>query len=95
MPSNKTECLGDYSFEKIAFYARKRFIEGCNTIELMEAASSDREREQIALVSLLDVKDDEVRDLRLSCRYAGQCKVTDCRDRLKRLLEAELGKYPN
>jgi hypothetical protein len=88
-------CLGNYNFDKIAFFAKKRFVEGWDTIELMEAATSEREKEEIALVSFLDLEDDEIRDLQLCCRHAGHCEVMDCRDRLKKLIEAELGKYPN
>jgi hypothetical protein len=88
-------CLGNYNFDKIAFFARKRFVEGCNTMDLMSAARSEREKQEIALVSLLDVEDDKIRDLELCCKYAGRCKVMDCRERLKKLIEGELGNYPN
>ena len=82
-------CLGNYDFEQIAFFARKRFIEGYNTVALLEQAKSEREKEEIALVCLLDVEDDQIRDLRLSCRHAVQCKVMDCRDRLKKMIEED------
>lgn len=85
-------CLGNYDFDHIAAFAKKRFIEGCETVELLEQAASDCEKEEIALVSLLDVEDDKIRDLKLSCRHDGQCKVMDCRDRLKRMLEKELAR---
>jgi hypothetical protein len=88
-------CLGNYNFDNIAFFAKKRFVEGWNTIELMEAATSEREKEEIALVSLLDLEDDKIRDLQLCCKYAGPCKVIDCRDRLKKMIEGELGQYAN
>jgi hypothetical protein len=83
-------CLGDYDLERISFYARRRFIEGCDTITLLSQAGSEREKEEIALVCLLSVEDDVIRDLELSCRYAGKCKVTNCRTLLKSLIEAEL-----
>ena len=92
MACHNPRCMGNYDFDKIAFFAKKRFVEGCNTIELMGAAESEREKEEIALVSLLDVEDDEIRDLQLSCKYAGQCKVMDCRDKLKKMIAEELGK---
>lgn len=88
-------CLGNYDFDDIAYYAMKRFVEGCNTVDLMEAAGSQREREKIALVSLLDLADDKIRDLELCCGHAGQCKVIDCREKLKTMIEGELGKYPH
>ncbi|WP_455203738.1 hypothetical protein [Kaarinaea lacus] len=83
-------CLGNYDFDHIAYFARKRFVEGCNTIALMEQATSEREKEEIALVCMLDVEDTQIRDLRLSCRYKGKCKVTSCRAKLKKMIEAEL-----
>jgi hypothetical protein len=82
--------MGNYDFEDIAHYARKRFIEGFDTVTLLGQAKSKREKEEIALVCLLDVEDDLVQDLRLDCRHAGECKATDCRDRLKRIIERDL-----
>jgi len=83
-------CLGNYDFDQIALFARKRFIEGCNTMDLMQQAKSEREKEEIALVCLLDIADDQIKDLKLSCRYDGQCKVTSCRELLRRMIENEL-----
>jgi hypothetical protein len=84
------DCLGHYDFDNIAYYAKKRYVEGCSTVALLEGAGSEREKEEIALVSLLDVEDDQIRDLELSCKYHGQCKVLDCRDRLKRMIQDDL-----
>ena len=81
--------MGKYEFDHIALYARKRFIEGCSTIELMEAAESESEKEKIAMVSLLDVEDDNIPDFRLTCQYPGQCKTVDYRNRLKKMIEQE------
>ena len=83
-------CLGNYDFDHIAYFARKRFVEGCNTVSLLEQAKSEQEKEEIALVCLLDVEDDQIQDLKLSCRYNGQCKVTSCRAKLKKMIEEEL-----
>lgn len=89
------DCMGNYDFDKIVFFAKKRYIEGCNTIELMEAARTQREREEIALVSLLHVENKEIRDIELTCKHSDKCKVMDCRDRLINLLEEEIGALPN
>lgn len=90
MGCENKSCLGNYDFKHIVSFARKRFIERCSTIELMEQAESEREKQEIALVSLLDVEDDKIRDLRLSCIYEGECKVIDCRNRIKKMIEEEL-----
>ena len=83
-------CLGDYDFDNIAAFARKRFVEGYNTIELMEQATSDREKEEIALVAMLDLDDATVRDLQLFCQHSEKCKVRNCRSLLKQLIEKDL-----
>lgn len=83
-------CLGNYDFEHIVFFAKKRFVEGCDTVSLLEQAKSEREKEEIALVSLLDVENDRICDLQLSCKHDRTCKVMDCRDKLIRMIEKEL-----
>ena len=88
---NRTRgCLGDYDFDHIAMYARKRFVEGIDTVSLMSQAGSEKEREEIALVCLLSVKDEVVNDIQLSCRHANSCKITNCRDKLRDLINDEL-----
>ncbi len=87
MTCQNPRCMGNYNFDHIAFFAKKRFFEGYSTIELMEAAESEQEKEEIALVSLLDIENGQIRDLKLSCKYTGQCKAIDCRDRLKKMIE--------
>ena len=84
------DCLGNYDFERIAYYAKKRYLEGWNTVALLQQAESQCEKEEIALVSLLDVEDDDIRNLELSCRHATRCRVMDCRDRLKKLIKEEI-----
>jgi len=83
-------CLGNYDFDNIALYARKRFVEGINTIDLMKKAKSIRERQEITLVSMMDIDESKIDNLQLSCQYAEQCKVTNCRSVIKELIEFNL-----
>ena len=83
-------CLGNYDFENIVAFAIQRFVEGFSTMALLEQAKTEREKEEIALVSFLDLEDDNIQDLHLCCANSAQCKVIDCRDRLKRMIKAEL-----
>ena len=84
------KCLGKYNFEHMAYFARKRFVEGFDTVALLQLANSPLQKEEIALVCLLDVEEGVIRDLQLSCRHADACEVTDCRDRLRELIERDL-----
>ncbi len=92
MVCDNPDCMGNYEFEHIAYFARKQFVEGINTMALLTQAKSEREKEEIALVSLLEVEDEKILDLQLSCKYADQCKVLDCRERLRRKIEEDLAK---
>lgn len=90
MACHNPQCLGKYDFDKIAYFARRRFIEGCETVTLLDRARSQREKEEIVLVSMLDITDDQVCDLQLSCRHDETCEVTTCRSKLKKMIAAEL-----
>lgn len=88
-------CLGNYDFDQIALHARKRFIEGIDTVSLMQAAKSETEKEEIALVCLLSVEQNVVKDIQLSCRYASTCKLTNCHAMLRDMLDKELAEKIN
>ena len=85
-------CIGNYDFEQIVAFAFRRFVEGYSTIALLKQARTEREKEEIALVSMLDVEDDKIRDLHLCCENSADCKVIDCRERLKKMIDAELAR---
>ena len=90
MPNHSPGCFGNYDFDNIANFAKKRFVDGNSTISLLKQANSETECEEIALVCMLDVQDEIVLDVKLDCRYADDCKVTNCRDKLRKLIESEL-----
>lgn len=83
-------CMGQYDFDNIVDYARKRFVEGYSTIELMEQAKSEQEKEEIAFVAMLDLDDEMVKELKLSCKFEGICEITTCRQLLKQMIEDDL-----
>lgn len=90
MAHHSPGCFGSYDFNHITNFAMKRFVDGENTISLLNQARSKTEREEIALVCMLDIDDEFVLDVKLDCRYADDCKVTNCRDKLRKLIETEL-----
>ena len=83
-------CLGNYDFEHIASHAKRRFVDGQDTVTLLQQAASEREREEIALVCMMDIEDQQILDLELRCRHAERCHVTDCRERLQSMIEGML-----
>lgn len=90
MTCHNPRCLGNYNFDNIAFFAIKRFVEGCNTMELLDTAKSEREKEEIVLVSLLHLDDDALGDFNLCCKSPGRCQTINCRNKLKRMISDKL-----
>jgi hypothetical protein len=90
MTKHSPGCFGNYDFDHIAKFAKKCFVDGSSTISLLEQARSETEREVIALVCMLDIEDKFVIDVKLDCRYSDDCKVKNCRDKLRKLIETEL-----
>ena len=88
------KCMGSYDFDQIAFYAKKRFIDDCSTMDLMQAAVTENEKEEIALVSMLHIANDQMAELELTCKYANKCKVMECRERLRNMISEEMGMNP-
>lgn len=97
MNYRKSECMGNYNFDRIAYFTKKRFIDGRDTIallaELLAAAITEREKEEIALVSSLELEDGKIKTLQVRCRFAGQCKTdagqcetSDCIKKLKKMI---------
>lgn len=90
MPLYNPDCLGNYDFDNIARFAKLRFIEGHNTIDLLQQATTEREKEEIALVAMLDLDDLSIENIKLHCKHADKCHVTNCRKVIKELIEKEV-----
>lgn len=89
MPCQNPACIRQYDFDQIAFYARKRYVEGISTIMLLCSAKTESEKTLIALVSLLDLEDDKIRELKPYCSQQCQRLMFDLRERLKLMIEQE------
>ena len=89
MPCQNPGCMRKYDFDHIAFYARKRYVEGISTIVLLCSAKTECEKTLIILASLLDLDDDSIRELRPYCSRNCQRLMFDLRDRLKTMIEQE------
>ena len=89
MPCKHLGCMREYDFEHIAFYARKRYVEGISTIVLLCNAKTECEKTLIVLASLLDLDDDKIRELKPYCSGKCQRLMFDLRDRLRLMIEQE------
>lgn len=83
-------CLGNYDFADICRFAIQRFVEGQDTIDMINNAKSTIEVEEICLVSLLDVEDSIIQKLNMCCQPSEQCEVTTCRKQLREIIENEI-----
>ena len=89
MPCQHHGCMRKFDFEHIAYYARKRYVEGISTIVLLCNAKTESEKTLIVLASLLDLDDEKILELKPYCSPKCQRLMFDLRDRLKLMLEQE------
>ena len=89
MATQKPIDIANYNFDRMVNLAKKRLVDEWNTIDLMQAANSEIEKEEIALLALLDVGDD-INDLQLLCRYSDPCQAKHFRDNLRKKIWKEL-----
>ncbi len=82
-------CVRRYDYDSVAYYARKRYLEGIATIVLLREAQTDDERRMVVLASLLDVDDDTLRELMKACGRGCRCQMLEMRTRLRFMLHRE------
>lgn len=96
MPCQNLACIRQIEFDHIAYFARKRYIDGISTIVLLCAAKSDSEKTLIGLASLLDLEDEKILELKPYCSHQCQRLLFDLRNRLKLMIQRECsGRLPS
>jgi len=80
-------CFCRYRVDELAALAKTKFIEHHSTIEMMENAGSDKERAEVAIISLFDVDDAILREVMEGKLEDEDCNVVSCRRMLKRQIE--------
>lgn len=90
MVCRNSQCLGKYDFERVSSFAIQRFVEGYNTVDLLIKVKTAQEVEEVCLVCRLDVEENKIKDLQLSCFHSLECKVKTCREQLQTTIEYQL-----
>tara|TARA_R110002167_G_scaffold17777_11_gene67551 strand:+ start:3067 stop:3423 length:357 start_codon:yes stop_codon:yes gene_type:complete len=93
MSGNILDCQGHFDFERVALMAKKRFIDGIDTVTLMQQAKSEQERQEIVLIALLNLEGEQIKQLQLACPHELTCQVVDCQQRLRLLLKPLLKQH--
>jgi len=86
----KLGCIGRYDFDKITEFAHKRFVEGMPLSALLRGARSTREKEEVAIISNMEVTPMTIRNIQLTCKHANHCSTKGCKSILHRLLDVHL-----
>lgn len=89
MPCKHPGCMRQYDFDHIAYYARKRYVDGISTIALLCSAETECEKTLIVLASLLDLDDDKILELHPYCGPGCQRMMFELRDRLRSMIQQE------
>ena len=85
-----TRCFCKYEVEELEELGRKKFIERFPTVKLMQSASTQRDKDLICVISMLDI-DDSIAEIMIREHMAdATCDVLACRENLKRRLHHRL-----
>lgn len=79
-------CFSKYDFERMVTIARRKFIEGRPTLSLLKEAGSELEKEEVMLVTMLDVDDWNLIDIIEGCEEGDECSMMGCRDDFKKAI---------
>ncbi len=85
-PISPRACFCHIPLRDLRRWARKRFVEGRETVDLLRMATRPRDRAAVCVVAMLDVPDDEVVRL-LGPRTQPGCQVLTCRDHVRKWLD--------
>lgn len=83
MPCPNHACVRQFTFDEIAHYAHKRYVDGVATIELMSHAGSDHEKFLVVLATLMDLDDESIRGFKPYCNNECQQQMFELRERLR------------
>ena len=87
-------CISQCDYQSVAYYARRRYLEGIATVVLLREARNKDEKRMIVMASLLDVDDDTMRELMKGCDRGCLCRMLDMRTRLRFMLHQERNRVP-
>lgn len=78
--------LCSLSLDELSYWAEKRYIERVSTVELIKLAKTDKDKEIITIVGMLDVDDESLSKIGEEIDEH-DCNIFSCRDKLRKLLE--------
>lgn len=87
----KLGCIGRYDFDRITDFAKQRFVEGTPLAVLECSARSAREKEEVKIVTNVEVTPMTIRNVNFACKHADNCSSRErCASILSRLLDHQL-----
>jgi hypothetical protein len=81
-----SQCFCRYDVRDLLNLARAKFLQKITTVELMRNAHTDDERSRVAIVSLLDLDDQQVLSSLKDRTEGPNCHILSCRDMLRKQL---------
>ena len=84
-------CFCDYDIDELIEVARKRYVDKVPTVDLMQRSGSPKEKDEVCIVSMLDVDDEKLAELVKKSLIDEKCDVISCRRFLKKQISRKLG----
>jgi hypothetical protein len=85
-----SHCFCRYDVRDLVDLAREKLVRHVKTVDLMREAHTDAQRSRVAIVSLLDLDDQQVLASLNDKTEGPNCHILSCRDMLRKQLEGIL-----
>lgn len=82
-----THCFCRYDVRDLMDLACQKFVHGKRTVDLMHEAHTEEERSRVAILSLLDLNDQQVLAILGDKTEGPNCHILSCRDMLRNQLQ--------
>jgi len=84
-------CFCNYDLDELIELGYKKYVKNIPTVELMKEATSEKEKDEICVISMLDVDDDKLEEVMSDMLEDEKCNVLSCRKLLRRQIRKKLG----
>ena len=84
-------CFCKYDIDELIHIGRKKYLEKIPTVELMKEATSRKEKDEVCVISMLDIDDEKLEEVMANKVTDKKCNVISCRQMLREQIKKKLG----
>ena len=84
-------CFCEYDIDELIDLGYRRYVKNIPTVELMNEAISEKEKDEVCVISMLDIDDDKLEEVMGDMTADKKCNIISCRRLLRKQICKKLG----